>query len=486
LTSGHKAKIILYIIQSTKDLFYILFRTALLILSGNATASLLLLARNLIVARLISIENYGIAATFAVVMAMVEMASTLGLQQQIVQARDGDDPRFQAALQGFQVFRGFAAGLALFFMATPVAIFLEVPEVVWAYQLLSLVPVIRSFEHFDVHRLNRKMRFAPMLLTGGIPAFLSLLLVWPLLAWLEDWRVMLYGILAHVSLTVITSHLVAERPYYLVFDRNVIGRSLKFGWPILLNAVLLFFVFQGDKMIVGRLLGMENLAIFAIGVTLTLTPTLVIAKSAQNFFLPQLSTAASTPGFTEVAGLTLQTINTAALIFLVTILLFGGPFLHSLLGDKYDSLVPLLVWFGIGQALRLCKVGPAIVALSIGHTSNAMLANALRVLILPLTWLVIQQTETLIHVLWMAIIAEAIGLMLALTLLAQRTSVTALSIFRLQIPCIFAFIVIAVWAYTHPPNATWPSFKEFIVGTFIIITFVGSMPSIRKLLRSTI
>jgi len=123
---------------------------------------------------------------------------------------------------------------------------------------------------------------------------------------------MLYGILAHVSLTVITSHLVAERPYYLVFDRNVIGRSLKFGWPILLNAVLLFFVFQGDKMIVGRLLGMENLAIFAIGVTLTLTPTLVIAKSAQNFFLPQLSMVASTPGFTEVAGLTLQTINTAA------------------------------------------------------------------------------------------------------------------------------------------------------------------------------
>ena len=56
-----------------------MLRSALLILSGNAAASILTLARNLIVARLISVENYGIAATFAIAMAVVEMASALGI-----------------------------------------------------------------------------------------------------------------------------------------------------------------------------------------------------------------------------------------------------------------------------------------------------------------------------------------------------------------------------------------------------------------------
>ena len=78
-----------------------MLRKALLILSGNAAASLLLFARNLVIARLIPVEDYGIASTFAIAMSVVEMASQLGLQQMIVQAREGEDPHFQAALQGF-------------------------------------------------------------------------------------------------------------------------------------------------------------------------------------------------------------------------------------------------------------------------------------------------------------------------------------------------------------------------------------------------
>lgn len=460
-----------------------MLRTAFLILSGNATASLLLLTRNLIVARMISVEDYGIAATFAVVMAMVEMASTLGLQQQIVQSKKGDDAHFQAALQGFQVLRGVLAGILLFVIADPIARFLSVPEVVWAYQILAVVPVIRAFEHFDIHRLNRQMRFWPLILTGNVPALVSLGLVWPLVAWLGDWRVMLYGMLVQISLTALVSHLVAEKPYRLAFDPAVIKGSLKFGWPILVNAGLLFFVFQGDKLIVGRVLGMADLAVFALGVTLTLTPTLVLAKSAQNFFLAQLSRAVSTPDFSQIAGRVLQVVTSAALIFLVIIVLFGGPAIHILLGEKYVALVPILAWFGIGQALRLVKVGPAIVALSLGHTSNAMLANALRVAILPLTWIVVEHTGSLLLVLWMAIIAEAAGVLLALILLVRRAGMTAVAIFVPQLPCTAAFAGLAVWVWVHPPSANWPSLTDWVAAIMLMGATLALTPGVNSLLR---
>ena len=157
-----------------------MFRTAFLILSGNAAASLVLLVRNLAVARMISVEDYGIAATFALVVSLLEMASALGLQQQIVQSKEGDDPDFQAALQGFQLMRGLMSGLALFLLAGPVADFMNVPEVAWAYRVVALIPVLNAFQHFDIHRLNRDMVFGPMLLTRLAPAVVSLLLVWPL------------------------------------------------------------------------------------------------------------------------------------------------------------------------------------------------------------------------------------------------------------------------------------------------------------------
>jgi len=241
-----------------------MFRTVFLILFGNAAASLLLLARNLVVARLIPVEDYGIASTFAISLAVIEMISALGLQQQIVQARDGDDPDFQAALQGFQLLRGILSGAALFLLAGPLADFMNVPEAAWAYRVMALVPVLNATVHFDIHRLNRRMVFAPMLLSNGLPALITLLAVWPLSTWFGDYRVLLYAIGGQFVLMSLVSHLMAERPWRLRLDRAVMGRALQFGWPLLVNNILLFGVFNGDRVIVGRELGMAELAVFGM------------------------------------------------------------------------------------------------------------------------------------------------------------------------------------------------------------------------------
>ncbi|WP_417462998.1 oligosaccharide flippase family protein [Kordiimonas sp.] len=458
-----------------------MLRTAFLILSGNATTSLLLLARNLIVARLIPVEDYGIAATFAVVMAMVEMASAFGLQQQIVQSKDGDAPRFQASLQGFQLLRGLVAGIVLFLIAKPTANFLGVPEVIWAYQLLALVPFIKAFEHFDIHRFNRQMRFWPLVLTGGVPALISLLMVWPLAAWFGDWRVALYALLAQTGLATLTSHLMAERPYRPALDCIIIRRSLRFGWPILVNALLLFLVFQGDKLIVGRVLGMEALAIFAMGMTLTLTPTLIIAKSAQNFFLPQLSAARDTQRYWVIANRTLQSVTGAALVFLFAIVVFGGSILHGFLGEKYASLIPLLIWFAIGQVVRVVKAGPAIVALSLGNTSNAMLSNFPRVVTLPLVWVIAEHTGTLLHILLAVVVGETISALVAFYLMARRSKQRMIVVFAPQIPGALAVLAVGLWVAEHPPTAALPSVGVIVMASIALVMMVILMPAIREM-----
>jgi O-antigen/teichoic acid export membrane protein len=401
-----------------------MFRTALLILSGNAASSLLLLARNLIVARLISVTDYGIAATFAVAMAVVEMMSALGLQQQIVQAKEGDQLRFQAALQGFQVLRGLVTGAVLFVMSGWFAAFLGIPEVAWAYQLLALVPVLNALQHFDIHRLNRQMRFAPLIWSKAVPAILSLAALWPLALWLDDWRIMLWAILIQAMTGAVASHLLAERPYRLVFDRIIMAQSLRFGWPLLVNGILMFLVFQADKLIVGRELGMDALALFAMGMTLTLTPTLVLAGSASNFFLPQLSkTDRATPeGMAEfrlLAHATQQSILMTGVFFVLAVVVLGGPVINLLLGDKYLELLPLLTWFSIMQAIRLMKAGPAIIALAEGQSSNSMIANMVRALVLPGAWYVAATSGDLRAIIWIAILGEIVAHATALWLLRR-------------------------------------------------------------------
>ena len=106
---------------------------------------------------------------------------------------------------------------------------------------------------------------------------------------------MLFAILGQTALAAITSHIVSERRFKMALDRKIMARGMQFGWPLLLNSALLFAVFNGEKLIIGREMGMADLAIFAMGMTLTLTPTLVLAKSTQTFFLPQLSSAQDDP-----------------------------------------------------------------------------------------------------------------------------------------------------------------------------------------------
>ena len=426
-----------------------MLRSALLILSGNATASLLLLARNLIVARMIPVADYGVASTFAVAMAVVEMASALGLQQQIVQSKQGDDPHFQAALQGFQLLRGVISAVVLFAIAGPMARFMGIPEVIWAYQLLALVPVLNALVHFDIHRLNRQRVFWPMLLTGALPALASVLALWPLAQWFGDWRVMLYAIVVQAVLGAAVSHLVATRPYKLAFDPAIIKQSLRFGWPLLANGVLLFLVFNAEKLILGRTLGMETLAIFSMGLTLTLTPTLVLAKSVTNFFLPPLSSATTKARFEDIAIVVFQIHILFAGVFVLGAATLGPWLITGLLGAKYTPLISLLVWLAILQALRIFKGGPSTVALARGQTENAMVANVIRIALLPVAWWAVSRMGDLMPLIYLGILGEFLGAVVAFGLVWWRLGI-GLARFGSMLCCVLATMGLVGWNQFFP------------------------------------
>jgi O-antigen/teichoic acid export membrane protein len=423
-------------------------RKALLLLSGNAAGALFTLARNLILARLIPVEDYGIAATFAVTMAVVEMASALGLQQQIVQAREGNEPRFQATLQSFQLIRGAAAGAILFLLAPLLADFLSIPQVAWAYQVLAVMPVLNALIHFDVYRLQRHAVYRNTILTATIPAGLSLLSIWPLVILFGDWRAMLASIILQGLAAVVVAHVLAERRYELAFDTTIIRRSLRFGLPILGDAVLLFFVFNGEKLIIGRELGMGALGIYAMGVTLTLTPTLVAGRTVQNLFVPRLAQARERMAAGDVAAADRhQTLASAAceitmlfaLMLVVGVMLLGAPFVEFVLGAKYAPLIPILALLSVQQGLRVLKDGPSAVALAAGQTENALAANILRILLLPVAWWVAFASGRLDVIIAIAIVGEAAGFGIALWLMRRRTAVRLRPV-ALQVALTFAVL----------------------------------------------
>ena len=301
------------------------------------------------------------------------------------------------------------------------AAFLGVPEIAWAYQLMALVPVARGLHHFDVERVKRQMRQGPFIVAGLVPAALSVLAVWPLERLFGDWRVMLYAVLGQVGLGLLASHLLAERRFALSLERTVMAKGLRFGWPLLVNGALLFLAMHGEKLVVGRELGMAPLGIFAMGFTLTLTPTLVLARSAQAFFLPQLAAVQDDEArFQPMAAATMQAALANGLLAAVAIAALGPPFVALVLGEKFAALVPLLAPLAILQAVRVFKAGPAVVALARGRTGNAMLANLPRVLSIPVAWWALTEGAGLLSVVLIGTAGELAGLAVSLALARAR------------------------------------------------------------------
>lgn len=448
-----------------------MLRKIILLLSGNVASAALTLARNLLVARLISVEDYGIAATFAVVISLIEMMSSFGMQQLIVQSKS-DDPKWQAALQGFQVLRAAISAVVLFFLAGPIAAFLGVPEVAWAYQVLALVPLLLGCVHLDIHRMNRQMIYLPMMLTHTVPAFISLLMIWPLWLLFGDWRIMLIATVAQAGLGMVISLIMAERRWILRLDRAAIAGVIQFGWPLLINNMLLFAVLNGEKLIIGREIGMAGLAIFAMGFTLTLTPTLVMARSIQSFFLPQLSAVQDKDAsFQKLARATIEANFFNGITLVMAVVLLGEPVVQLLLGDKYAALLPLMTWLAILQALRVFKAGGAVVGLARAKTSNAMVANMFRVISLPLSWWVAVQTGDLLLVIWIASLGELMGVIASLFLTRTQAKV----LLRPLIPTFLAvvlFLATAVLYAAHPLWAPLAAQPRWLLMALCVVLFL--------------
>ena len=448
-----------------------MLKKAILLVSGSAFGSLLQLLRNLIVARLVSPENYGIASTLAISMSIVEMLSYLGLNLLMVVDKDGDNPHFQAAMHGFQALRGVFSCAALYVIARPYASFLGIEQVTWAYQMMALVPLINGLQHYDPHRLRRKMIFLPTTLANSVPPLISVLSVWPATLIYGDYRIMLVALFVQAFTMVILSHVTAERWYRITLDIELMRKATKFGWPLLLNGILLFGVFNGERLIVARELGIGQFAFFSMAFTLTLTPTLVLASSCQSLFLPQLSTARENPVvFQRTAITTMETSLVIALLLILGTSLIGGPLSHLLTGPKYLAILPILVPMAVLQALRVAKTGSGVVALAIGQTGNSAVGSLVRVASLPVSWWVAIKTGDVLSIIWIGCVAEVIGYVLSMYLAAHRAKIRLGS---LLVPTCLTALTCAVALFDALYYPPMPDFLDHMHAFQLLVAAVG-------------
>jgi O-antigen/teichoic acid export membrane protein len=429
-------------------------KSGLILTFFNVVAAVLGLVRNIMIARLLSVENFGIASTFALTMAFVDMSANIGIDRLIVQSKSGQDPRFQASLQSFQVLRGLLGGALLFASAWPLSQLFKTPDALWAYQAMAVIPVIRGFLNLDLNRFQKTRKFWPSIATETSAQAVSTVMALGLAAQGSDYRAMLYALIAQQVTATLLSNLFAERHFSFAWDSQVVRKALDFGWPLLLNGALLFGAFHGDRIIVANQLGPQKLGWFSVAYMLTLIPSTLLSKALSTLCLPVLAQHQDDEiKFNKLAVVVIEAACLISVFVLLGNALLGGPIVHLLFGAKHAEAITVLIPLAAMQAIRVAKAGPTIIAISKRQTTNPMWANSLRVAFLLPAFYVAVQTQNIKMVVWTAFAGELAGLLLSFYLLTRICKLESNRLFRI-IVCLCAFVILPLlYDYFNPDQA---------------------------------
>lgn len=439
-------------------------------------------ARNLIIANLLGAQNQGIAATFAISLSFLEMLSDFSAGRLIIQADDGEDKGLQASLHSWNIARGIVLGALLFAAAGPIAGFFQVSSADWAFRLLAVVPVIKGFEHLDLRRFQRNMKFGRFAASSLVPQFLTAALAWPLAKSLGDYSAALYLVILQVAATVLASHLLAERPYRVGLKREHVRRLLAFGLPLILNGGVLFAVLQGDRAIIGRFYTPADLGVYSVASGLALMAANLLMSVVSPLALPALAGVRSDPERYQAVLAKMMEIALICAVPIATAFIVLGPVVLRLIySADYRPAESYIGILGLAAALRMLRVVPNSAQMAHGDNMALFHASASRITGTAMALFAAMNQSPLALIAWCGVAGEIVALATTAGLLKARQNVRLGSLAS-ALGLVILFFACG-WGVTMLPIHAAADWLNFLTGAgfcaVLMALLVVARPSLR-------
>jgi O-antigen/teichoic acid export membrane protein len=401
-------------------------RASVLLSAFDAVAFTCSFARNMILARMLTTTDFGIAATLAMIISLLEFASKTGVGQCVVQDKHGGDADFVASAHLFQFLVAIVSALIMVGAAAPLAQVLGIGQYAWAAVMLALIPLLRGVEHMDMRRFERHLRFLPSSLTELIPQVAVTLAAWPVATWLRDYRSIVVLLVAKATIGCACTHLVAERPYRWKIDGFYLGRLLTFGWPLVATGFIMFAVMQGEQFTIATFYRMSDVAPYAAANSLALLPVFFFGRIFGSVLLPLLAAvqddrAAFQRRYRQVLG----ALACVAAATSVGLIVGGEAVINLVYGAKYRGAGVLLAILAAAGALRTIRAATALAAMARGDARNELYSNGTRLAGLIPVLILAARGDTILRIACCAVFGEALACCACIVRLQRRDGVRA-------------------------------------------------------------
>ncbi|MFP7569264.1 oligosaccharide flippase family protein [Marivita sp. S2033] len=364
-------------------------RSSVFTLGGYTAGQFLRLASNLLLTRLLFPEAFGMMALVAVIMQGLAMFSDVGVGPAILQSKRGDDQQFLDTAWTIQVVRGGALWLIACLIAVPVALLYGEPLLAWILPCAGISLLISGFNPTRIDTANRHLLLGRLtaldLASQAIGIVIAVLLAWILHS---VWALVISGIVsATVLLLLYNVFLPGERNRFH-WERAAADELIKFGKWIFLSTICGFLYLQGDKLLLGKFLPLDQFGIYNIGFFLASFPVLMGGVMTRKVLIPiyrERPPAESLENFRKLQKM--RFVLSAAMIALTGVVSAAGVVLIDVLYDpRYAMAGAVVVLIASMQIPQIVVLTYEQAALAAGDSRRFFVLSAVRA-ILTLTFL---------------------------------------------------------------------------------------------------
>lgn len=365
-------------------------RAAAWTFAGRGAGQFLRLASNLILARLLFPEAFGLMSMASVVLAMISLFADTGVRLALIQNPRGHERQFLDTAWIISICRGCVLFAVSWGLAGPMAQFYGKPEMAGLIRLISVSILLQGFENPAAVILTRELsairQTALDLVRQVGGAAVTIILAFALKS---VWALAI-GTVFGAVIGLIASY--AVRPYMpaLRWDRNAGSELLHFGKFIFVNTLITFCVMNGDRLILGRILTMEEMGYFSIAMNLALVIPLMLIQVCGQVAFPAIAAHSADRAFVQRVFLrTLRIIGEAAFPILAMLAVFGDTIVGILYEPRYAAAGPALQWMGVRSVFFSIAVvqGSVFLAVAKPKFETVSFGTGLIVMLSTMPWM---------------------------------------------------------------------------------------------------
>ena len=242
--------------------------------------------RNMILARLLAKEDFGLMAVIFVVAQLLEASTDTGVKPSVIQNKQGGEPAYLNAAWWFQALRGLSLFTIAFFIAPLICQFYKAPELLCWLRLSFLAIVFNALLSPRVYALEKDFRFGKVafLIQGG--SFLGIVLTIVLAFVLRNVSALVIGYTAEPVLRTLLSYILCPLRPNLKIDRNKLKSLLIFARGTIGLPLITCVAFQMDIVVLGKMVTKAELGMYYLVGSFMQLPIELFRRVIGAFLLP--------------------------------------------------------------------------------------------------------------------------------------------------------------------------------------------------------